>query len=155
MSNSSQEMIDGINQILRFLGSYGGIITIDDDWQFSLYVHDYGSEEDLESGEYEIEMASSAEINGDCLNDPLFRIVVKFDEAHEMVVSAKLIVYWSEWPGGWMKIDKDDDIYDSMGNKEHVDGELEERFCSYLKTITKFRPYLTNPTSVERFDDYF
>lgn len=155
MSSRSQEIINGINKILQFLGPYGGIIMIEDDWKFSLYVHDEGYENEIESGEYEIEMASSATANGDCLNDPLFRVVVKFDEAHETIVSAKITGYWSEWPGGWMEIDKDDNIYDSMGNEEHVDGELEERFCSYLKTITKFRPYLTNPISVERFDDYF
>ena len=153
MRNRYQKILDGLNQILQFLGVYGGIIKIKEDWDFSLYVHDEGHMNILENGEFEMEMASSAIINGDCVNDPLFWIVVKFDEAHEKVVFAKVTGYWSELPGCWMEIDKDDNIYDDTG-VEHVDGELEERFCSYLKTITRFRPYLTNPVFVERFDDY-
>ena len=37
---------------------------------------------------------------------------MKFDEAHEKVVSAKATGYKSEWPGGWMEIDKDNNVYD-------------------------------------------
>lgn len=151
MRDRSQEILDGLNEIFRFLGVYGGIITIDEDWDFSLYVHDEGIWNELESGEYEIEMASSTGINGDHVVDPLFWIVVKFDEAHEKVVSAKATGYRSEWPGGWMEIDKDNNVYDDTG-VEHMEGELEERLCNYLETITKFRPYLRNPVSVERFD---
>lgn len=98
MRDRSQEILDGLNEIFRFLGVYGGIITIDEDWDFSLYVHDEGIWNELESGEYEIEMASSTGINGDHVVDPLFWIVVKFDEAHEKVVSAKATEYKSEWP---------------------------------------------------------
>lgn len=52
--------------------------------------------------------------------------MVKFDEAHEKVVSAKATGYKSEWPGGWMEIDKDNNVYDDTG-VEHMEGELEER----------------------------
>ena len=100
MRDRSQEILDGLNEIFRFLGVYGGIITIKEDWDFSLYVHDEGIWNELESGEYEIEMVSSNRINGDHVVDPLFWIVVKFDEAHEKVVSAKATGYKSEWPGG-------------------------------------------------------
>lgn len=104
----------------------GGIITIKEDWDFSLYVHDEGIWNELESGEYEIEMVSSNRINGDHVVDPLFWIVAKFDEGHEKVVSAKATGYKSEWPGGWMEIDKDNNVYDDTG-VEHMEGELEER----------------------------
>jgi len=145
MQNKNQFIIEQLNKILQFLGSHGGIITIEDDWDLSLYVNDYGEDD------CNIELSSSSCVNGDILYDPFFRIKVEFDERHEKIIAVKPDHYWSQWLGGELQIDENDDIYDSFGNKDHVDGELEERLCSYLNTITKYRPYLNNPNTVERF----
>lgn len=147
MKNKEMEIVNKMNKIIRFLGPYGGIIEIEDDWKFSFRVNNLGN------GEMEIEMFSFNDDGDKVVLDPFFRIEVKFDENRENVVYARPTEYLSQWLNGEMRIDKNDNICDSKGNAEHNDGELVDRLCSYLDTITKICPYLTNPKSVERFSE--
>ncbi len=148
-NNKNAKVLRGLNSIIQFLGKHGGIISIEDDWSFNCYRCDLGGKD------FELLIYSSddQEDDDEALTDPFFRIEVEFDDKEESITAARPIEYLSQWWGGEMRIDPDDNICDSQGNAEHNDGELMERLESYMDTVTEMYPYLRNPKSVIKFEE--
>ena len=147
MSVNSNDILKGLNQIFDFLGPYGGRITIDEDWEFVCKVY-------LVDGTYEVNMWSYGGEEHWNLIDPSFRIEVTFDEDRKKIVSAKPIEYFSQWLGGDLLMNVYDNADKYEGDCESMEEDIKERLLSYIGTITIIRPYLTDPKTVERYEEY-
>ncbi|MBR4760897.1 MAG: hypothetical protein IK078_12230 [Lachnospiraceae bacterium] len=138
--------IEALNRIFGLLGAYGGRIDIDSDWSFFCKVYDFGD------GDYEAILYSKNDESDDAFADPCFYMEITFNENRTRVLDYRLTGYLSEWWGGQLRIDADGNMSDAAGNIDYAKDELEERFSSYMDTITNLRPYLTKPVHVERYE---
>ncbi len=145
--DNKMKNIEKLNRIFDFLGIHGGKISIEDDWTFCCKVRDLGD------GDFEADLCSLSDDGEDAWRDPFFCVEITFDEDRKKITDYRLIEYLSEWFGGELRIDCNGNSCDSGGNLDHDEDNLEERFSSYLDTITKGRPYLTNPKSVEKYEE--
>ncbi len=143
--DNKKKNLEGLNSIFNFLGIHGGKIAIEDDWTFCCKVRNLGD------GDYEAELSSLSDDGA--LRDPFFRVELTFDEERKQVIDYRPIEYRSEWYGGELRIDCIGNLCDSSGNSDYDENDLEERFSSYIGTITVIRPYLTKPKSVEKYED--
>jgi hypothetical protein len=147
MSTNENEILSGLNQIFTFLGPYGGKITIDSDWDFYCKVYNFNGF---------IETAIFSRDGRDNCNyvDPFFQIELYFDEEGKTITRANPVEYLSQWPGGELHMDLNDNSCVYKGDCDSMEEDIKERLVSYLATITGVRPYLTSPVSVERYQEY-
>ena len=144
MSDRTKEILEGLNKIWEFLGHHGGEIVIEEDWDFYCKVSNY-------NGFYEIEIFSYGGVNHYNLVDPFFKIEVTLNEDHSKIIEAKPVEYISQFGLGeidW-SIYNNACVYD--GECETMEEDIEQRLCSYLRTITEIRPYLTSPQKVDHY----
>ncbi len=147
MSMNENDILTGLNQIFSFLGPYGGKIIIDSDWDFYCNVYNY-------NGFIETSICSySGRENGNFL-DPFFQIEIYFDEDGKTINRANPVEYISQWPGGELNMSLNNNACVYEGDCESMEEDIKERLVSYLRTITGIRPYLTEPVSVERYQEY-
>jgi hypothetical protein len=135
-------ILEGINKILTFLGKHGGRIRIASDWDFCCRVNDLGE------GEFELELSSLDESEGEVFTDPFFRVGVTFDEQRQRILTARPTEYVSR---GWMheiRMDESGNYKDSAGKVISDEDALSERLAEYLATVTRLRPYLRDPLQV-------
>lgn len=147
MSINENDIRIGLNKIFAFLGPYGGKITIDSDWDFYCKVYNF-------NGFIETAIFSHSGKNNGNYVDPFFQIELYFGEDGKTITNAKPVEYLSQWPGGELHMDLHDNSCVYKGDCESMEEDINERFVSYLGTITGVRPYLSAPVSVERYKEY-
>lgn len=138
--------LEVLNRIFDLLGPHGGSIAVENDWTFYCRVNDLGD------GDHEAELYSMSDEDEGAFKDPFFRMEISFNEDRTGITDYCPVEYLSQWPGGELRIDRSGNMCSSDGSTDHNENELEERFSSYMNTITNMRPYLTAPKSVERYD---
>lgn len=138
MSENTKYIIDSLNKIFDFVGPHGGHLCADHDWDFYCKVYDMG-------GSYEAELYSTDLLQKNQPIDPLFRLEITFNEDRSEVLSAYPFEYISQFLGFELHMNLRDENCKYTGECESMEADIEERFCSYLKTITELRSYLTKP----------
>ena len=138
MSDNKKCILAGLNKIFDKLGPYGGHLCVHHDWDFYCKVYDMGNS-------YEAVLYSTDLLQKNGPIDPLFRMEIAFNEDRSEVIDVHPFEYISQFLGFELHMNLRDENSKYTGECESMEADIEERLCSYIKTITEIRPYLTDP----------
>ncbi|MGN0483756.1 MAG: hypothetical protein ACI4HI_09415 [Lachnospiraceae bacterium] len=145
---ATKESIAQLQKIYNLIGETGGRIeTHDPDSWWTLDMETIYEGDD---GEKDIITGIYTRINGDLVYDPQFTLNLKMDQ--NTILDAQIDRYFSQTMMGVLEIEGDDKAYWNGRETKEEDG-LQKRFSSFMNTIVEFGPYLTDPKSIEKYEE--